>query len=196
MVYCRSPESSTVQGRRWSRAKHIHTNIILKCCGSFWVFSPLELWGHISKSVCRNTLICTGEKQHSHLISYHFYPQTEALHPWGLPELMHRPGTCKSSTLQDFKPWSTAAKASPEAVKPGHLTGIGKQECLQTGTTKGHCASAHTSSPLHRSESTLPVLLTPPQFQVSHGVTGIRRKYNGSTAPVQSRALFPLSPSS
>lgn len=36
-------------------------------------------------------------------------------------------------------------------------------------------------------QSTFPVLLAPPQFQVNHGVTGIRRKYNGSTAPLQKK---------
>lgn len=65
-----------------------------------WGFFPPWSCEDISKPVCRTTLICTGEKQHGPLISHQFYPKAEALHPWGLPELMHRPGTCKSSTLR------------------------------------------------------------------------------------------------
>lgn len=83
--------------------------------GAF-VFPPHpELWGHISKTVCRNTLICTGEKQHSYFISYHFYSLTEGSPSlgtlWANAQTWHALGTCKSSTMQDLKTLSTAAKA-------------------------------------------------------------------------------------
>lgn len=159
-----------MQGR-WSRAEHIYTNIILKHCGGFWFFSPLELWGHISKPVHRITLICTGETTQP--LNFLSLLPTD----WGSPSLgapwanaqawhMQEQHTARVETLIHCSKGSP--HLYPEAVKPGHLTGKGKQECLQTGTTKGHCTSVHTSKSPQRSESSPSLSFWPlPNFKLA-----------------------------
>lgn len=198
MVYCTSPKSSTVQGKRWSRAEHIYINKILKSCGGFLVFPPGAVRTHLKTSVQKYLDLHRRETTRplnflSPLPIHWGSPSLGA--PWVNAQAWHlqEQHTARCETLIHSS--SGSPHLYPGTAKSGHLTARGKQGCLQRGTPKGHCTSVHTSSPPYRSESTFPVLLTPSQFQVSHGVTGISRKYNGLPAPLQKGAWEVVSPS-
>lgn len=163
------------------RRRYIYINIILMCCGGFWVPPHRVVRTHLKTSVQK-------------YLDLHRREMTRPLNfpsllpkDWGSPSLgapwadaqtwhMQEQHTARFGTLIHSYP-----HLYPGAVKPGHLLGKGKQGFLQTGTTKGHCSSVHPSSPPYRSECTFPVLQTPPKFQVSHEKSGIRR-FKSTTA--------------
>lgn len=127
---------------------------------------------------------------------------TEALHPQGFPELMHRPGICMSSTLQDVKPWSTAAKAllptSCQVRTPDREreTGMSANRNYQRSVLP-RCVPVYTHQvpPTGQKVPSLSFWPLPSFKSAMNNWYQNRTKCDGSTAPLQKRAWEVVSPS-